>query len=251
MKPTHFGELTLPQSQQILSLLAPFVSPERQQRIDQVLAQRTRDVVLVLEDVVHEHNAAAVLRTSDAMGLLEVHNTQITGAFRLSKHVSRGAHKWFDIRSWDRIEPLYADLRARGYRIYASDVHGDSVPPELLPSDGKLALVFGNEHQGLSEAAQQHLDGRFHIPMVGFTESLNVSVAAAIVLHSVMRLRRPTTPLAPDEIERLRATWWALSVKAAPSILAQAGLPLPSMAAPLRLYDRRLKIDEYDAYGHD
>ena len=227
----------------VVEALRPYVSDERQRRLEDALSTRTQAVSVVLEDIHSEHNAAAVLRSADAFGILEAHIVPQTLGFRVSRKVSIGSHKWLDVRRYDDAASAYAALRARGFEVWASAIRGEAVPLSELPIDRPTALVFGNEHAGLTEAAVDHADGRFHVPMTGFVESLNVSVAAAITMHDVGRRRREAgqwVGLPDDLIRRLRAAWYVLSVRAAPQMLAQAGLPTPVMTmTPLQVQERR------------
>ena len=216
---------------QIISALEPYVSEARQARIREVLRARTRDVTAVLEDVVNDHNGAAVLRTADALGLMEVHLIPGESSFRPSRKVAQGAQKWIDMVRHDSVEACYAGLRRRGFELWVSAVRGDTRPVERIPTDRPVALVFGNEHDGVSPEAMASADGLFHVPMYGFVESLNISVAAALALASVLGARRDEGCLRglgqADQL-RAQARWFIRSVKAAPQLLARAGLTLPS-----------------------
>ena len=227
----------------VVETLRPYVSSARQARLEAALASRTQSVCLVLEDIHSEHNAAAVLRSADAFGLLEVHLIPTRLGFRLSRKVSLGSQKWLDVRRYNDPKHAYEILRDRGFEIWASAVRGDAVPLSEVPVDRPTALVFGNEHDGLSEEATVHADGRFHVPMTGFVESLNISVAAAVTTFDVTRRRREAghwTSLPTAHARRLRAAWYVLSVRAAPQLLAQAGLPVPVMTSdPLECQERQ------------
>lgn len=228
-----FGDLSLEEADKIVTALEPYVSEARRTRIAEALATRTRDVTIVLEDVSSEHNASAVLRTAEALGVLEVHIVPRGSPFKLSRKVSLGTHKWLDLVRHESAADAYGKLKARGFSVWASDVHGEAVTLDELPNEGPIALVFGNEHAGLTREAVEAADGRFRIPMTGFVESLNISVAAAITTYTVLSRRRAASTvrgLAPDDMRRLRATWYALSVRAAPQILGRAGIELPRMA---------------------
>lgn len=216
----------------ITEVLRPYVSERRQARIASALASRTRDVVLVLEDIYSDHNTSAVLRSADAIGIFELHVVAGKSPFTISRKVTSGAHKWLDMRRHAQIEDAYRHLRERGYETWASHFHGDAVDVDSIPTDRPVALVFGNEHEGLSPAAIEGADRWFRVPMRGFVESLNISVAAAISMYDVhaRRLREGRlTGLHDQDARRVRAAWFAGSVRAAAQLLAQAGLPLPEM----------------------
>jgi len=169
--------------------LDEFVTPERAARFREVLARRTVRVVVVLEDCGNPHNAAAALRSCDAMGLHRVYLVTPHQEFQVSRRVGRGADRYLDLRVFETIEETYAALRSEGYRILASDLSGENRldVQELagLHREQPLALVFGNERTGISSAAVDGADGTFVIPMVGLMQSLNLSVAVAVTLYSV------------------------------------------------------------------
>ncbi|MBX2811985.1 MAG: RNA methyltransferase [Myxococcales bacterium] len=219
-------------ARRVMAALKPYVSTERQARIREVLAARTRDVTVVLEDLANTHNGAAVLRTADAMGLMEVHLVPKKGArFRVSPKVAKGAFKWLDTILHPSIEASVKALRGRGFQIWVSSVTADARPVHEVPVDVPLALLFGNEHEGVSQNACALADGRFHVPMYGFVESLNVSVAAALTLAEVLRSKRARHVLSPlGEEERIvaEAVWYARSVRAAPELLGHLGIHVPS-----------------------
>lgn len=226
----------------VIETLTPFVSERRRARIQQALSARTRDVRLVLEDIYDEHNGGAVMRSAEAFGLLDVHLISSDHPFYVSRKVSRGTHKWLRVHTHKSAAEAYAELRADGVEVWASALRGDSCSLFELPTDRPIALVFGNEHDGVSEAALSAADGRFTVPMVGFAESLNISVAAAVSVFEVLRQRRAAGTLqllSAAETERLRAAWYVLSVKGAAAILRRYGAPVPALSeAPLTLRER-------------
>lgn len=222
--------LSVEQSLAVSALLAPYMLEERRARIDAVLEARTRDVTLVLEDVVSEHNGAAVLRSADAFGLMDIHFLPGPLGFRASRRVARGSQLWVDAFHHSAPADCFEALRARGYQVWASTVHGEAIPVWELPTDRPIALAFGNEKDGMSRAALDAADGRFHVPMQGFVESLNISVAAALSLASNLQARRQAGglhALPADEREQIRARWYAQSVRAAGMLLERASLPMP------------------------
>lgn len=217
--------------ERMIETLVPFVSPERRARISEVVSRRTREVVLVLEDIYDDHNASAVLRTAEALGIAEIHVIEPSLRFEINAKTSSGAYRWLDVVHHRDAAAAYADLRARGYQIWASAVRGAAVPVDAIDPAPRIALVFGNEHAGLTEGAARGADGRFTVPMAGFVESLNISVAAALSAWEVLaRKRRAGVPLSlpPAEARRLEAEWLGLSVRAARELLARRGLPYPS-----------------------
>jgi tRNA (guanosine-2'-O-)-methyltransferase len=188
----------------------------RRARIDSVVANRSRTLTPVLEAVHDPHNLAAVLRTAEALGLQEVHAIVPRGGFRPNAAVTQGADKWIDLYRHRDAADCAAALRQSGYRVYASQLKEEAVPLEQLPVNEKLALVFGNEHEGVSPEFAALCDGTFRIPMYGFVQSFNVGVAVAIALSQIVFARRRSTPggdLPPDEQEALRRRFYALAVK--------------------------------------
>ena len=169
--------------------LDELLTPERAATYRAVLARRTRRLVVVIEDCHDPHNATAVVRTADAFGLQEVHVTTARSAFKVNPKVSQGSHLHVDLHVHQSIDAAYAALRARGYRIVVSDLKaGATVGPQQLRGDLErqpLALVFGSESDGVSPAASAAADGFFLIPMVGFPQSLNLSVSVATSVYAL------------------------------------------------------------------
>jgi tRNA (guanosine-2'-O-)-methyltransferase len=191
---------------------APF--PRRLLRAEQVIAARTRRVALVLEGSQDPHNVNAVLRTAEAVGVQDVH---LVAPRRQAAHVARGvtlgAHRWLTLWRHDDVQEAVRALRAEGRTIWAAHPEGDAEPLGALARDrGPVAVVLGNETEGLTPAALALADRRFRIDLVGFTASLNLSVAAAITLWELRRVEveggRPGD-LSPADAAALRAQWYA------------------------------------------
>jgi tRNA (guanosine-2'-O-)-methyltransferase len=148
-----------------------------------VLSRRLGRVRCAIESVYHRHNVSAILRTCDALGLHHVH--LVEGHFKPAHGASRGAERWLDLYRHSSAEEVIVNLRAAGCRIYVADFAEDSVAPEGIPVDGPVCIWMGAELAGVSEAARAAADGVLTIPMHGFSQSLNVSVAAALALRFV------------------------------------------------------------------
>ncbi len=186
-------------------------TPERIEKIERVVAARQHGLVVVLEDIHDPHNAEAVLRTCDAVGVQDVYfvfeQEDYYDPRRVGKQSSASANKWVSCHIFHSTAACIAQLRTGGYESVAAVV--DGADEELVGRDFtalRLALWFGNEHAGLSPAATAAADRRVSIPMRGMVRSLNVSVAAAIFLFEVTRQRRANAAayrLPPDEAERL------------------------------------------------
>jgi tRNA (guanosine-2'-O-)-methyltransferase len=172
----------------VVLALAPLVTEARLARIDAVIAKRTRSLVPVLEDLADPHNGAAVLRSADAFGCHEVHVIEKGRPFAISHRVSRGTHRWLELVHHASTEVCLDALHARGYQVFVAAMDG-TLTPEDLARVPRAAVVFGNEHRGVSDAVRAAAAGTYAIPMVGFVESLNVSVASAITLYVASRGR--------------------------------------------------------------
>lgn len=186
------------------------VGDNRRQRIEEVVAGRTRTLTVILEEVHDPHNLSAVLRTCECFGIQDVHVVEgPRSPFHTAKLVARGADKWLDVhRSTDVVETIDS-LQSEGFTVLASRLEGASRPLTGLPTEGKLALLFGNESLGVSERALAACDGSFVVPMFGFTQSLNISVAAAVslswlTLHRAMSREGSPGDLTQEEAAALR-----------------------------------------------
>jgi tRNA (guanosine-2'-O-)-methyltransferase len=191
---------------------------ERRQRIDAVVAQRTRTLTVVIEAFCDPQNVNAVLRTCDAFGVQEVH--VVDGPMKpydRNKKISQNADKWLDVVRWKSTAECLDALAARGFSLYATHLGEGSRSLGELSFQGKVALVFGNESRGVSREALQRANARYAIPMRGFVQSLNVSVAAAVSLARAVERREQERgrhgDLADEEAELLRRRFYVLAVK--------------------------------------
>ena len=185
----------------------------RIERLRNVLERRQFNLHLVLEDVHDPHNVSAVLRTCDAVGVGTVHLVYVNEEFpNIGRQSSAGVGKWVEMKRHTSIKECYDCLREEGVTIFATDLSGDAISLYELDMTGAVALVFGNEHRGVSEEASRLADGNILIPMVGLAQSLNISVACAVTLYEAMRQRleggRYEIPSIPQrEIEVLLDQW--------------------------------------------
>ena len=202
----------------VIAALSPVVTDARRKRIQEVVSARTDEVVLVLDSITDPHNASAVLRSADAFGIQTVHVIVGNHGFRASEGVSKGTHRWIDVVRYEDAESCARGLREAGYRIYVAAMGGEVSPVEL-PSEERLAVVFGNEHRGVSGKMAELADGTFAIPMRGFVESLNVSVAAAITLQNLAD--RGLHTLTEPRRRRLEARFLMNSVRNADTVIRQ------------------------------
>ncbi len=173
---------------EVVEVLSPLVTPARLSCMEAVIARRTRSLVPVLEDLADPHNGAAVMRSADAFGCHEVHVIEGRHRFAVSHRVTRGTERWLELSRHGSTGDCLDALAARGYQVFVAAMDGE-LTPEDLAKVPKAAVVFGNEHKGASEEVRQRAAGTYAIPMVGFVESLNVSVASAITLYVASRGR--------------------------------------------------------------
>lgn len=183
-------------------------------RLRSTLERRQSDLHLVLENVHDPHNVSAVLRTCDAVGVGTVHLVYTYEKFpRIGRTSSASAYKWTNLVRHESIEVCYAELRRQGVRIFATDLTERAVELYDLELAGPVAIVFGNEHRGVSEEASRLADGNLRIPMVGLIQSLNISVACAVTLYEAMRQRtvagRYEHPSLPQEVIEAKLAEWA------------------------------------------
>jgi tRNA (guanosine-2'-O-)-methyltransferase len=185
----------------------------RAEKFRRVLSQRQPDLTVVLENIHDPHNVSAILRSCDAVGVLRVELLYNIEKFpRIGKKSSSSANKWLDCRKHTSVTDCYARLREEGFRVYATRLGASTTSLYELDLSRPSALVFGNEHRGVSAEAADLADGNFHIPMVGMIQSLNVSVAAAVSLYEAHRQRIASgmlrkTALGEEELARLFDDW--------------------------------------------
>jgi tRNA (guanosine-2'-O-)-methyltransferase len=201
--------------------LAQYLTENRKASIEKVMANRTRHVTVVLEDIYQSHNASAVVRTCECMGLQDLHIIESRSKYGINKKVLKGSNKWVTMRRYkerseDNTLTCLAGLRASGYRILAMDPSPDGLSLEEVPLTEKVALVMGNELKGISDVALDNADLKVKVPMVGFTESLNISVCAAVSVNILLtRLKKmgSVPGLSDREKNILRLEWYRKCVR--------------------------------------
>ena len=226
-------------AQACAEVLRPLVTEARLAKLQRVAAQRSRHISVVLENVYQSRNASAVMRSADGLGLLDVHLIENENAWSRNKGVAKGASQWLNLHRYlgtddPRLACVNA-IKAQGIKLVVTSPHAEGHTPENLPLDKPVALVMGTEFSGASDFMMEHADAYVEIPMQGFAESFNISVAAAIVMHRLRtRLEHSSADwrLHPDELSVLNAEWIFKSVRNARGILARHGLTPPPNLVP-------------------
>jgi tRNA (guanosine-2'-O-)-methyltransferase len=201
---------------ELLNYLRGFITERRYERIHEVVQQRTRYITVVLEDIFQTHNASAVLRTCDCLGIQDVHAIENRNLLQVNPEVALGASKWLSLHEYrepgarNELVALEA-LRKAGYRIVATTPHKQGVMlPDFDLHAGKTALLFGTELTGLSTSLIEQADEYLAVPMVGFTESFNISVTAGIILYQLSASLRSSDinwKLSRKEQQALETEW--------------------------------------------
>ena len=213
---------------ELLCELEKFLSPDRLKTFEAVLFNRTRHFTVAVENVFQSHNASAVMRNCDCFGIQDIHVIANNNAYELSKDVAMGAEKWVDMHSYFKKENNSQDcidtIKSQGFQIVATTPHTSDV---LLPEfdvTKKSAFFFGTERDGLSDIVLDQADVFLRIPMYGFTESYNISVSAALVLHDVVtRLKKSKVNwhLSDEEVLDKKIDWAVKSIRSGEQILKQ------------------------------
>jgi tRNA (guanosine-2'-O-)-methyltransferase len=205
----------------LITHLSQFLSPSRLGTFEKVLAKRTRYITVVLEDIYQSQNASAVLRSCDCLGMQDIHVIENRNKFDVDPEVVMGSFKWLNLHRYNKEEQntisAIEKLRADGYRIIATSPHTDDKNLDDIDlGEGKMALLFGTELTGLSDNALAMADEYLKIPIVGFTESFNISVSAAIVLYQLSQKLRSSDihwELEEQEADALMLEWLRKSIK--------------------------------------
>jgi len=205
----------------LIKYLEQFITTERLELFHKLLNQRTRYITVVLEDIYQSQNASAVLRTADCFGIQDVHIIENKNKYQINPDVALGASKWLNLVKYNQqknntLEAI-SHLRQKGYRSVATTPHTQDVSLEDFDlTQGKTALFFGTELKGLSNEMIDHADEFLKIPMFGFTESFNISVSAAIILHHLttsLRKSEINWQLSDHEKEEILLTWLKKTIK--------------------------------------
>ncbi len=165
---------------------------EREKRIQQVTENRQQDITVIFENVHDHHNIAACMRSCDAIGVSEVYiiSTKDKKESKLGNKSSASAARWLTIHHFTGVPECFAMVRSRYSKIFSTRLEENAIDLYKMDFSKSIALVFGNEHDGVSEEAASLSDGNFVIPQVGMIQSLNISVACAVTLYEAFRQRR-------------------------------------------------------------
>ncbi len=190
------------------------MTPERSDRLTNVLNKRQPDLTVVLENVFDPHNISAVMRTCDAVGIQDIYvlNNKIAPHRKWGEKSSSSAARWLTIHQFTDAHECFAALRKQYQKIYTTHLSTDAVSLHELNLTESVALVFGNEHSGVSEEIIAMADGNFIIPQVGIIKSLNISVACAISLYEAFRQKNnaghyKATRLECEKLDSLKTSW--------------------------------------------
>jgi tRNA (guanosine-2'-O-)-methyltransferase len=217
---------TLQEKKELIAYLSGFISENRKQRFDEVIAERSDHLRVVLEDLYQGHNASAVLRSCDCFGVQNVHFIENKNNMKVSADVAMGSSNWLSIHKHsglaDNTAATLSMLKKDGYRIVATTPHKNDHLLQDLPITQKTALVFGTEIDGISQTVFDMADDFVKIPMYGFTESFNISVCAALCMYELSgRMRREVKNYLLDETQKtdVYLQWLKTSIQSSQSIV--------------------------------
>jgi len=206
---------------QLIEKYQGFFTENRLAKMDRVLSLRTRHITVVLEDIYQPHNAAAVLRSCDSFGIQDIHVIEERNPFKPSSGVTMSCEKWLSLNSYGgelgkSRENCLKNLKNKGYRLVATTPHKDDQEIQDLSIDKPFALIFGTELTGLSEEIINSVDEYVRVPMMGFSESFNISVCAALCLFEVSKRLRSSNvswQLSEEESLALKCKWLMKDVR--------------------------------------
>jgi len=199
-----------------LEYIENFMTENRREKFIKVLQERTKHFTIAMEDIFQLHNTSAVLRTCEIFGIQELNVIEAKYGKTIDKEIAMGAQKWVDVTRYHSTQDCIDKLKAKGYRIIATSPHDNSSLLDDFDISQPCAIFFGTERLGLSEEVLKQADGFLKIPMVGFTESINVSSSAAIVIQNLTsRLRKSgiSWKLSEEEIFEKRIDWTRKTIR--------------------------------------
>ncbi len=199
-----------------LHFLENILTENRKEKFLKVLQNRTNHFTIAVEDIFQMHNTSAVMRSCEVFGIQELNVIEERYGKNIDKEIAMGAQKWVDINTFDSVSTCITTLRNKGYQIIATTPHDNDCLLDDFDISKPSALFFGTERDGLSDEILQQADGFLKIPMVGFTESLNISVSASIIIQNLTnRLRNSDIDwqLTEEEFLEKRLSWAKNSIK--------------------------------------
>lgn len=203
------------------------MSENRLERFQDIVQHRTRYISFVIEDIFQAHNSSAVLRSCDCFGIQDVHVIENRNKHLTDKNIALGAGNWVSVHKYNEVENVSLHcinhLKKKGYKIAATTPHKNDFTSDTIPIDQPLAVIFGKEKEGISDTVIAEADYFLKIPMYGFTESLNISVAAAIIAQNLYQRLQKEKPanwrVSPEEQDEIIFEWITKSVKDSSSII--------------------------------
>ncbi len=212
--------------EKLYDFLKNYMTEERDQQFEKVIQERTRHITCVVENVYQPHNASAVLRSCDCFGIQDVHIIENDNEWQVNKGVAMGATKWLNIHRYNSKEQNTVDclreLKAKGYKIAATTPHKDDYQIADLPLETPIALVFGTEVSGISQEVIDEADLFVRNPMHRFTESFNISVAAALTFYELtqrIRAEKIDWKLSQEEMTTIKLKWAKQSIRNSEGII--------------------------------
>ncbi|MCR8668617.1 RNA methyltransferase [Aestuariibaculum sp. M13] len=210
--------------EKLLEYLETYLTDSRREKFHKVLEQRTKHFTVATEDVYQLHNTSAVIRSCDVFGIQEVNIVEERNSKRIDREIAMGAQKWVDLNRYHTVKDCITDLKEKGYQIVATTPHTNDCELHEFDATKKSCFFFGRETEGLSDEVLNAADSYLKIPMYGFTESLNISVSAAIILqHVTTKLKHSDIDWQLTEQEKLekRLDWVKKTIKSYDDIVAR------------------------------
>ncbi len=227
--------------QNLFKYLSEFISENRLANFQKIVEHRTKHISFVIEDLFQPHNASAVLRSCDCFGIQDVHIIENTNTYTTDKNIALGAGKWVNVHKYNEVENVtlscLTQLKKKGYKIVATTPHKEDFTCTTIPLEEPLAVVFGKEMEGISDTVIAEADYFMKIPMYGFTESLNISVAAAITAQNLYE-RLTASDAIPwrlneEQKQEVMFEWMTRSIKDSASIIDRYYKTLPNQSQNL------------------
>lgn len=205
----------------LLEYFKRFITEDRNKMFDKVLEERTKYITIALENIYQSQNASAAMRSVDCFGLQDVHIIENSNSFEVDTEVAMGSTKWLNVERYNQKEnntlTAIKHLKSNGYRIVATTPHNGNTSLENFDlNKGKVALFFGTELTGITETVKNESDEFLKIPMCGFTESFNISVSVAVILHYLtLKLKQSDINwhLTDEEKAIVKLGWMRKSIK--------------------------------------